>query len=329
MVDISIISYSKDNAEDVCSIHNSAFKSYIDEFGMLYGYRNLIPDDISSWLKNHESNIWLAYIDNEPVGYIHCYLVKEKKDNEILVFWFAETVEGRGQSRIAVIPLFRRKGIARALVRHAIEYYQKKDAEIAVAVAYNDNELASQFFNTLGFEHKRYHYYKKYSKTEPFEMDAVLARVDLTQSIPKIILNPEVNVRIFTEHDLPAIKEISLNAKHIVWEKYSSIDNFIKWWYQEGRGEVTLVAEFEGKIVGFMEYTSAGAIGIAGVLPSHRKKGIGSTLFYYLLKSMKEKGLPKGLADSGYVPWTEDARRMYNRFNFDCSRDLWVWIKNV
>lgn len=160
-------------------------------------------------------------------------------------------------------------------------------------------------------------------------MDSVLARINLKQPFPIISLNPKVKVRSFTEHDLPAIKEISINAKHIVWDKYPSIDKFIEWWYLEGRGEVTLLAEFEGKVVGFMEYTSAGAIGIAGVLPQYRRKGIGSTLFYHLLESMKERGLSKGLADSGYVPWTEDARKMYTRFNFDLSRELWVWIKKL
>lgn len=329
MVDISIISYEDDKAEDVCVVHNSAFKSYIEEFGMLYGYKNLNPDEICSWIKDTYSKIWLAYVDNKPVGYVHCSLVKEKKDNEILVFWFVETVEGRGQSRIAVVPSFRKKGIAKKLVEHANEYYKKVGAEIAVAVAYNDNELVSQFFTRLGFKHERYHYYGKYSKTEPFETDAVLARFDLNQSLPKIPLNPDVNVRPFTENDLPAIQEISINARHIVWDKYSSIEKFIKWWYQEGRGEVTLLAELEGEVVGFMEYTSAGVIGIAGILPQYRKRGIGSTLFYHLLKSMKEKGLSKGLVDSGYVPWTANARKMYAKFNFDLSRELWVWVKKL
>ena len=189
MVDISIIPYEKDNAEDVCIVHNSAFKAYIEEFGMLYGYKKLNPNEIHSWIKDLHSKIWLAYVDNKPVGYVHCSLVEEKKDNDFLVFWFVETVEGRGQSRIAVVPSFRKKGIAKALVEHAIEDYKKVGAETTVAVAYNDNELASQFFTTIGFKHERYHYYDKYSKTEPFEQDAVLATFDLNQPLPKIILN--------------------------------------------------------------------------------------------------------------------------------------------
>ncbi|MBA7513725.1 hypothetical protein ES705_05743 [subsurface metagenome] len=204
MMDILILPYEKDKAEDVCLVHNSAFKSYIEEFGLLYGYRKLNPNDIRNWIKNQESKIWLAYADNEPVGYVHCSQWVEKMDNEIVGLYFPETVEGRGQSKIAAVPTFRKKGIAKALVEHAIEYYKKVDAEIAIALAYNDNTLASQFLTKLGFTHERYHYYDKYSKTEPFEMDAVLATFDLLQPLPNITLNPEVNVRIFAEHDLPA-----------------------------------------------------------------------------------------------------------------------------
>ena len=72
MVNISIILYEEDKAEDVCIVHNSAFKSYIEEFGMLYGYQKLNPNDIQNWIKNPESLIWLAYVENEPVGYVHC-----------------------------------------------------------------------------------------------------------------------------------------------------------------------------------------------------------------------------------------------------------------
>ncbi|MBA7513724.1 hypothetical protein ES705_05742 [subsurface metagenome] len=124
------------------------------------------------------------------------------------------------------------------------------------------------------------------------------------------------------------IKDIFGKARPDLWGSNPTMEQIIGW-YKEGRGEITLVAEFEGKVVGCMEYTSVGAIGIPGVLPQYRKKGIGSTLFYNLLKSMKENGLPKALADSGYVSELRKAIRMYKRFNFDLSRELWVWVKNV
>ena len=325
MVNISIIPYENDKAEDVCIVHNSAFKSYIEEFGILYDYRNLILNDIHNWLKNLESNIWLAYVDNEPVGYVHCSIEVKKKNIEYTTFYFVETMVGRGQSRIAVVPSFRKKDIAKTLVRHAIEFYQKKGAEIAIAYAYYDNELATHLFTKLGFKHEKYHYYDKYSRTEPHELNTLIATFDLTQSLPKITLNPEVKVRIISNDDLPTIKDIRVTARS---DDHTTMEQVIEW-FKEGWGEVTLVAEFEGKLVGCMEYNPEGVIGILGVLPQYRSKGIGTTLFYHLLKIMKERGLPKAVADSEYLPWTEHARKMYKRFNFDRSRDLWVWVKNI
>ena len=326
MTDILIIPYEKDKAEDVCVVHNSAFKSYIEDFGMLYGYRNLNPDDIRNWIKNQESKIWLAYADNEPVGYVHCAQRIEKKDNEILTMWFVETFEEIGQSKIAVVPRFRKKGIAKALVELTIEHYKKGGAEIVIVSTYNDNESATRLLENLGFKHKNPHFYERYSKTRPIEVDSLLATFDLTQPLPKITLNPEANVRIISEHDLPAMKDIFGKARPDIWGSNPTMENVIGW-HKEGWGEVTIVAEFEGEVVGCMEYTSTGAIGIPGVLPLYRRKGIGSTLFYHLLKSMKERGLPKALTDSGYVPERKEAIKMYKRFNFDLSRELWVWLK--
>lgn len=328
MVDISIISYENDKAEDVCLVHNSAFKSYIEDFGILYGYRKLKPNDIRNWIKNIESRIWLAYVENEPVGYVHCSQRIEKKDNEILTMWFVETLEEIGQSRIAVIPSFRKKGIAKALVEHAIENYKKVGTEIVIVSAYSDNESATDLLANLGFKHYNPYYYERYSKSAPFEVDSLLATFDLTQPLPKITLNSEVNVRVISENDLPAMIDIFGKARPDIWGSNPTMEQVIGW-YNEGWGEVTLVAEFEGKIVGCMEYTSTGLIGILGVLPQYRRKGIGSALFYHLLKTMKERGLLKALSDSGYVPWTNNARKMYCRFNFELSRELWEWVKIV
>ncbi|MHA1408280.1 MAG: GNAT family N-acetyltransferase [Candidatus Heimdallarchaeaceae archaeon] len=101
----------------------------------------------------------------------------------------------------------------------------------------------------------------------------------------------------------------------------------IKKWFKAGWAAKTLVAEYRGKVVGCMEYTALGVIGIPGILPEYQKQGIGSTLFYQLLQNMKKEGYKKAVADTGYVPYTEGAIRMYKRFEYDLSRELWTWIK--
>jgi len=64
-------------------------------------------------------------------------------------------------------------------------------------------------------------------------------------------------------------------------------------WYEAKWGVVTIVAELDGEVVGCMEYNKMGIIGIPGIKKKHQKKGIGSTLFYHLLKNMKENGTKK------------------------------------
>jgi hypothetical protein len=47
------MSNEAEKAEDVCLVHNSTFKEYIEEFGKLYGYRNAIAFRILKSEGNH------------------------------------------------------------------------------------------------------------------------------------------------------------------------------------------------------------------------------------------------------------------------------------
>lgn len=122
------------------------------------------------------------------------------------------------------------------------------------------------------------------------------------------------------------IKQIFGESRPDVFGTNPSFENIVEW-IDSGWGEVTLVAEFDGKTVGCMEFTKKGVIGIPSVLLDYRKKGIGSTLFYHLLNVMKEKGNKRALADTGFIH--EDAIKMYKKFNFDLKRELWSWIKII
>ena len=328
MRDLSIQEYEKEKALDLCEIHNLAFKSCIDKLGTLYGYENLNSNDIESWIKDTNSKIWIAYDKDFPIGYIHCSLAKETNDNEILTLWFVETLEGLGQSKIAVIPSFRNKGAATALINYALEYYRDLGAELTCAVAYNTNESAINLLSTLGFEHKKKFYYDRYSKIEPFGVDAVIAKYDLIQDLPQINVNPEVLIREIKGDDLPALKQIFGECSPYAFGENPTMEQIFDW-VKGDWGEVTLVAEYKNIVVGCMEYTTLGRIGIPGVLKKYRERGIGSTLLYYLLRSMKERGKPMAISDSGYVDLTKQARSMYKRFGFDTSQELWFWIKKL
>jgi GNAT superfamily N-acetyltransferase len=144
------------------------------------------------------------------------------------------------------------------------------------------------------------------------------------KELPKIKLNNKVTIRKIQQKDLIAIREIFAECRPDVFGPNPSLDD-VQNWFDFPWGEVTLVAELDDKVVGCMEYNSSGIIGIPGVKKKHQKKGIGSTLFYYLLKDMQKNGYKMTLADTGKV--LPEAISMYRRFNFDLSLELWNWIK--
>ena len=76
-----------------------------------------------------------------------------------------------------------------------------------------------------------------------------------------------------------------------------------------------------------MEHRPSGVIGIPGVRPAWRRRGIGAALLVRLLEVMKAKGLDTALANTGW--FDEDAIRLYEALGFDTSRWLWSWMRYV
>lgn len=196
-----------------------------------------------------------------------------------------------------------------------------------LVLVYSDNFASSNLLSSLGFKHQKLYFYEPFSQEKPFCCDSILATLDLNKPISSpSLLNKEVIIRQIREDDLPNIRVIFEESRPDAFGPSPSLER-IKEWYQSGWGEVTLVAELNGEAIGCMEFSSCGIIGIPGVLKQHQDKGIGSTLFYYLLKTMQKRRLKLALADTGYI--LSDAIKMYKRFNFDLSRELWCWVKEL
>lgn len=56
----------------------------------------------------------------------------------------------------------------------------------------------------------------------------------------------------------------------------------------------TLIAEVDGKIVGFLMFESRGKMGLPvqlGVLPEYRRRGVGTSLLLTLLKNFRKRGI--------------------------------------
>ncbi|MFW9922247.1 MAG: GNAT family N-acetyltransferase [Candidatus Thorarchaeota archaeon] len=324
MTTITVQPLKKGEEDIIVEIHNLGFKPWIEQLGLLYGYKYITKSDVLSWM-NGNSIIWLAYQDKIPVAYAHCVIEElsgEKGNFKQLVF--VETLESLGQSKMVVHPSYQRKGIGKVFVKKLLEHYSKIGIKTALVLAYSDNESSNNLLSALEFKHSREFFYPNFSQKTPLCADSVLATIDLQQEIPLPTINNKVIIRSIQERDLPNIRIIFEESRPDAFGPNPTLKR-IQEWYNSGWGETTLVAEYKGEAVGCMEFTSQGIIGIPGILKTYQKKGIGSTLFYYLLKTMQEKGFTLALADTGYS--LEDAIKLYKRFNFNLSRELWSWYK--
>lgn len=331
MKGICVRSFVRGDEEDVASIHNVAFREWIESLGNEYDYRYITPEDVSAWLNERCANqecLWIAEMNDRAVGYVHCRLdeIHSKKDFKELLF--VPTSRDMGQSKIAVIPKFRRQGVASALIRECVKHFESVGANLAAAVAYSDNEAASKLLDESGFVHRERFYYRPYTGEHPWRHDTVYAELDLGHPVePPQRFNPDAVVRRAREEDAARVAEIF--RKSAPWTPFgpkASEDKILQHYLKGERPETILVAECKGEVVGVMDFSNNNhRLGIPGVLPEYRKKGIGYTLFYYLLEHMREKGFSKAVADTGII--LSDAIKMYKQFNFKIAREQYSWIK--
>jgi ribosomal protein S18 acetylase RimI-like enzyme len=110
------------------------------------------------------------------------------------------------------------------------------------------------------------------------------------------IILEEVKIRVLSENDLDAVvkidKKILGKERRAFWKRKIA--------YADIYPRPALVAEFEGKVVGFiMGYVSGWEFGVPdttawidtlGVDPAYQRRGIGRALFNALIESFKRTG---------------------------------------
>lgn len=307
----------------VCDIHNAAFDYYIRGFGELYGYHHITSSEVLTWLhplnaprlfpvaKKFEQGLWVAFIDDTPVGYVCCQLEQDSENSDLSLV-YEETKEELGQSKIAVLPNYQRKGVASALLEQTMIHYHLRGARRAIILIYNDNKPASALMEKFNFERD--------------DLYAVLAECDLGLPVHNVPKTENIVIRELQETDYGDLRRIFQSRPDVGLAP--SIQQ-LKDWYSmvDPWAEVSLVAEINNKVVGCMEFTKNGLLGIPGVLPSYQNKGIGSMLFSQLLKSMQAKNKVKALSDTGSM--LPEAIKMYNRFGFNITRQLNEWAKKL
>jgi ribosomal protein S18 acetylase RimI-like enzyme len=310
---------------DIASIHNSAFQDLIDSLPEVYQYKAISPEDVVDWLKAKSNTLWIVESRYQIIGYAQVRVEIERGEQDVPVLQFMPARSwNMNQTNMAVLSTHQRKGVGSFLLESVLKEYESI-AEFATALTFSDNTAGERLFQNQGFAIHDAFYYTPFSKDYPLAHSSVYASLNLESLTPPDNLNPKVMFRRAVLRDAPAIAEIHQN--NVWWcDECATLDWNIR--FIKGKfGHTVFVAEFNGEVVGEIDYLKDGRIGIGGVLPEFRSQGIGSAMFYRLLRAMQKAGLKLAIADSGLTQ--TEAIKMYERFGLSIKRRQNVWVKEL
>lgn len=315
-------SFQEGDEEHIARIHNLGFKELIDSLSIFYGYSYVKPDDVKKWKSKGE--LFLAEIVGQPVGYVHVGVwdVAGVRVGGILTHEMPYGFGEYGQGKIAVIPEKRRQGVGSELVRAMLRHVRARGGDLACVRIYSDNTPAKNIFHKFGFFHSRNRFYHPIiSKRYPvYFADTRCAVFDLSRPIPKVKASSKVVVREAGKHDVEKLMDY---ARYIGFFRDTSKEHLIEWIDEQ---EVVMIAEVRDRIVGCIDAEKKfGHLGVLGVLPEFRRKGMGSMLLHSVLRVLKARGYAKAMTDTELV--NKPAWRLYRKLGFRDERRIEAWVK--
>lgn len=104
------------------------------------GWQTRQTAEVSDLLENEPENIWLAFVEGDPVGFIGLRLHPDDQMGEIHI--------------IAVSPSHQRQGISTALMRHGEDYIRASGAKMIMVETIGDSghAPARRAYEAFGFE---------------------------------------------------------------------------------------------------------------------------------------------------------------------------------
>ena len=322
--DIQIRLFQPGQEALVAQVHNVAFAQWVDTLESYYNYKPLTSRDIEGWNKQTTNVIWMAFANDKAVGYASGQIKVISGNQGFLYLSFDITHPDWGQSKIAIAPEYRHQGVATLLLQTILADFKAKGGKLVTAYAYNFNALASSLFAKLEFINQELFFFEPYANQTPFRYDAVYAELDLTKPLRKMRLHPDLIIRKASDKDKPALLNLFRESASFAFGSEPTKAQ-IETWLSNPDSAAILIGEFQEKLVGVMEYFNNGVIGIPGILPSYRKQGFGTTLFYHLLKNMKDNNFKRAIGDTGIIQ--KEMIKMYQQFEFDVSKRLLNWSK--
>jgi len=190
-------------------------------------------------------------------------------------------------STVMVHPTYRRKGIARKLMKNALDYIQKKKMEKAVLHIVSTNMPAKSLYTKLDFK----------------EFEKIMYLVGNVDSFSQPENVKGIQIRNFQKNDMNAVYELiksSEDPKHLETFNFKKNDlktSFIQRIFHFST-ENKIVALCDNRIVGYVQaiYTTpneAGRIRNVQVKPQMRSKGIEEMLICSGINEIRKVGTKK------------------------------------
>jgi mycothiol synthase len=263
----------------------------------------------------------IAELDEKPVGVIHAHVDKSGKEKKGFIQDFG------------VIPKFRGFGVEEKLVESAVNELKKLRTKTIQAPRirwpHYGSEEDIQFFERMGFELTR--------KISLMEIDLAnipsnvgentnvvisALRKNVDEDIEMLgLLRNECSKGQFNYHPTT----VEETRYFVLNNPFSDMQLFFAVLGERKVGVLVVVVDEKYNIE---KNVKAGAIIAIGVLPSYRRRGIGTRLNLLGLKVLKEKGMTKAMLDVDDFNQTK-AKQLYEKVGFEVVEQYLTYEKRL
>lgn len=251
----------------------------------------------------------IAEWNGEPAGMVNAYVDKLREEKKGFIQW------------LGVLPKFRGNGIAKQLVKKALESLKQKGMQTAETWAQTDRKACTHIFESFGFKQVRATNMMSRSLT------AILSNIEENREVnireAKLSSNTEIklinwlNNEVFKDH-------FNYRPKPIEETRYVLLE--LPWF----QNQTAFFALLQNRPVGFVvagideglnkeKNVKYGWILYIGILKPYRRKGIGTSLMLHAMRLLKAYGMEDALLYVDDLNST-NAMKLYEKLGFKTLR---------
>lgn len=310
---LKIREFVKGEDEEVwLTIRNEAFKEYDD-------FRPSTMEDMEIWEKDpgfDPVGMFITELNGEPIGRIQAYVDKQRKEKKGFI-------EGLG-----VVPQFRKRGIARELVKRAIESLRERGMETAQCWIRDDKPICKHIFESMGFKLIRVF------STMRRELDTIPSDVGRNKDVRTRVMKEGIeDINLLRWLDNEAFSEhFNFRPRTLEeWKHWSKEPDFDQegWFFAllEGKPVGHVGTWIDSKFVKF-KGIKRGSIATIGVLKPYRRKGIGTLLILCGMEYLKSREMTEVELGVDDLNQTE-AIKLYEKVGFKVIRKDLTYLKKI